>query len=57
MAGEQTRLDQIVSALLEHGGTKEQRKRLLRELVRRGDELPDEIVNSALQKLMERLAD
>jgi len=57
MADESARLDQIVSGLLDKGGTKQERVRLLRELVRRGDELPEEMLDSALQKLMERIAD
>lgn len=57
MAGADPKVDQIVQELLARGGTKEERMRLLRELVRRGDDLPEEMLNSALQKLMERLAD
>ena len=57
MADDSERLDQIVDDLLAKGGTKQERMRLLRELVQRGEELPDEILNSALQKLMEQIAD
>lgn len=57
MADDSTRLDQVVNDLLETGGTKEERMRLLRELVRRGMQLPDEVLDSALQKLMERIVD
>lgn len=57
MADDSTRLDQVVNDLLEKGGTKEERMRLLRELVRRGMQLPDEVLDSALQKLMERIVD
>ena len=57
MADESARLAQIVSGLLDKGGMKQERVRLLRELLRRGDELPEEMLDSALQKLMERIAD
>lgn len=57
MADETARLDQVVSDLLGKGGTKQDRMRLLRELVRRGEELPEGMLDSALQKLMERIAD
>ncbi len=57
MADDSERLDQIVNDLLAKGGTKQERMRLLRELVQRGEELPDELLDSALQKLMEQIAD
>ena len=56
MAGE-SQVDRIVQELLEKGGTKAERMKLFRELVRQGDDLPEEMLNSALRKLMERLAD
>jgi hypothetical protein len=56
MAGE-SQVDRIVQELLERGGTKAERMKLFRELVRTGESLPDEMLNSALQKLMERLAE
>ncbi len=55
MAGEDPKVEQIVRELLEGDLTKEQRLRLLRDLVRRGEELPDDMLDSALQKLMDRL--
>ncbi len=55
VAGEDPRVEQIVRELLEGNLTKEQRLKLLRELVRRGEELPDDMLDSALQKLMDRL--
>lgn len=57
MAGDESRVDQIVRELIERGGSKEQRVALLRELVRRGEELPEAMLQSALQKLMERLGE
>lgn len=56
MAGD-SQVDRIVQELLKKGGTKAERVKLFRELVRRGENLPDELLNSALQKLMERLAE
>ena len=55
MAGEDPKVEQIVRELLEGDLTKEQRLKLLRDLVRRGEELPDDMLDSALQKLMDRL--
>jgi len=57
MAGDARKVDDIVQKLLEKGGTKAERMKLFRELVRRGEELPDEMLDSALKKLMERLAE
>ncbi len=57
MAGEDSKVDQVVQDLMEGDLTKEQRVRLLRELVRRGEDLPDDMLDSALQKLMDRLTE
>ena len=57
MAGEDSKVDQIVQELMEGDLTKEQRVRLLRELVRHGEDLPDDMLDSALQKLMDRLTE
>ncbi|MHC4853236.1 MAG: hypothetical protein ACYTGW_10750 [Planctomycetota bacterium] len=57
MPGEDPKVDQIVRELMEGDLTKEQRVKLLRELVRRGEELPDGMLDSALQKLMDRLTE
>ncbi len=57
MAGEKRKVDQIVQELLERGGSKEERMKLFRDLVRRGHDLPEEMLDSALRKLMERLAE
>ena len=57
MTGDESRVDQIVRDLLERGGSKQERMALLRELVERGEDLPEEMLESALQKLMQRLAE
>lgn len=57
MASQQPTVDQIVQELLNRNGTKAERMKLFRELVERGEDVPDELLNSALQKLMERLAE
>ena len=57
MAGEDSKVDQIVQELIDGDLTKEQRVTLLRELVRRGEELPDDMLDSALQELMDRLTE
>ena len=57
MASQQPTVDQIVQELLDRGGTKAERMKLFRELILRGEDVPDELLNSALQKLMERLAE
>ena len=50
-------VDQIVGKLCENQLTKRERMELLRELVQRQGEMPDEVLDQALQKLMDRLAD
>lgn len=57
MPAEDSRVDQIVDKLLESDLSKEERIALLRELVERGEDLPDEMLVSALRRLMERLTD
>jgi hypothetical protein len=57
MAAENPGVDQIVDELLESSLAKGERIELLRELVRRGEDLPDEMLESALRRLMERLTD
>jgi hypothetical protein len=57
MTAEPTGVDRIVDELLESSLAKGERIELLRELVRRGEELPDEMLESALRRLMERLTD
>ncbi len=57
MTAEDDRVDRIVNELLEKSLTKGERMDLLRELVERGEDLPDEMLTAALQKLMERLTE
>lgn len=57
MTAETPGVDRIVDELLESSLAKGERIELLRELVRRGEELPDEMLESALRRLMERLTD
>jgi len=57
MAAEDPKVEQIVRELLEGDLTREQRMKLLRDLVRRGDELPEDMLESALQRLMDRLTE
>ena len=57
MALEEPTVDQIVRELLELPLTKAERMQRFRELVRRGGDVPDELLDAALKKLMERLAE
>lgn len=57
MTAESAAVDRIVDELLESSLAKCERIELLRELVRRGEDLPDEMLESALRRLMERLTD
>ena len=57
MSRAETRVDRIVSELLEKPLSKAERMKLLKELVERGEELPDEMLDVALRRLMERLTD
>lgn len=50
-------MDQIVEELLRQPLSKAERMRLLRELVRRGEDLPDAMLEDALHKLMDRLTE
>ena len=56
MTGVDPRVDQIVEDLLEKPLTKPERIQLLRQLVREGDDVPEELLNAALRRLMERLS-
>jgi hypothetical protein len=51
------KVDRIVRELMERRQTRAERIQLLRELVRSGDEVPEELLEAALRKLMERLTD
>ena len=57
MTGEDSRIDWIVQELTEKPLTKQERIALLRELVRAEKDAPDQLLESALTKLLERLAD
>ena len=57
MTAETPGVDRIVDELLESSLAKGERIELLRELVRRGEDLPDEMLENALRRLMERLTD
>ena len=57
MTDEPAGLEEVVSDLLDAGGSKQERIRLLRELVRQGETSPESALDSALQRLMDRLLD
>ena len=57
MTAEDPRVDRIVDELLEKPLSKDERVELLRELVQRGEDLPDEMLTGALRRLMERLTE
>ena len=57
MKGADRRVDKILNELLEKPLPREERKKLLKELVRRGEELPDAMLEEALRRLMERLTE
>ena len=57
MTAADSRVDRIVQQLLDEPLTKAERMKLLRELVEKGEDLPDEMLTQALQKLMERLTE
>jgi hypothetical protein len=50
-------VDRIVEELMEHPLSRDERIRLLRELVEQGRELPDALLQEALGRLLERIAD
>ena len=55
MPGESGSLGQMVQKLLGQGGSKQERTKLLRELVRRGEGLPDGMLDSVLRRWIEGL--
>ncbi len=58
MAGDKSAsVERIVQELLQRKHEKPERMRLLRELVRSGEDVPDELLDAALRKLMERIPD
>jgi len=50
-------VEKLVQELMDRQMPKADRMRLLRELVRSGEDVPDELLDRALRKLMERLTD
>jgi len=50
-------IDAIVDELLQRRLSKPERIKLIKELIRRGEELPDEVLDLALKRMMERLLD
>ena len=57
MTEDESRVDQIVQDLLDKPLTRGERIELLRELVRAEDSAPDELLEAALEKLMQNLGD
>ncbi|PIE24820.1 MAG: hypothetical protein CSA62_03035 [Planctomycetota bacterium] len=51
------RLDELVEKLLVMGRPKWERIRLMQSLVSLGEKLPDEVVEAALARIMERMLD
>ena len=52
-----TDIDRIVEELMDRDLSKAQRIKCLRELAKSGDDLPDELMDEALRKLMERITE
>lgn len=52
-----TSVERIVQELLEKPLTKAERMERLRQLVRASEDVPDELLDPALQKLMEKLTE
>ena len=50
-------IDRIVEELMHRDLTKKQRIECLRELAKSGDDVPDELMDRALRKLMERITE
>lgn len=50
-------VERIVEELMEPGLTKAERIQRLRELARSGEDVPDELMDQALRKLMERITE
>ncbi len=56
-AEKEAQVDEIVEMLMHEPLPKADRIRLMKELVRKGDKLSDEILAEALKRLMERILD
>jgi hypothetical protein len=50
-------IERIVEELMDRGLSKAQRMQRLRELAKSGEDVPDELMDQALRKLMERLTE
>jgi hypothetical protein len=50
-------VERIVEELMDRNLTKEERIRCLRELARSGEDVPDDLMDQALRKLMERITE
>ena len=50
-------VERLVQELMDRQLTKADRMKLLRELVQSGEDVPDELMDRALRRLMERLTD
>ncbi|MBL8729341.1 MAG: hypothetical protein JNM25_12965 [Planctomycetes bacterium] len=50
-------VERIVEELLDRSLTKAERIQRLRELARSGEDVPDELMDQALRKLMERITE
>ena len=50
-------VERIVEELMDRNLTKQERIQRLRELARSGDDVPDELMDQALRKLMERITE
>jgi hypothetical protein len=50
-------VERLVQELMDRQLTKAERMQRLRELVQSGKDVPDELLDQALRKLMERLTD
>jgi hypothetical protein len=53
----QQAIERIVEELMERDLSKVQRMQRLRELAKSGEDVPDELMDQALRKLMERLSE
>ena len=53
----ETKVDRIVDELMAAALTREERIKLLKQLVREGKDLPDALLEQALERLLERLAE
>jgi uncharacterized protein Yka (UPF0111/DUF47 family) len=50
-------VEKIVEELMDRSLSKAERMQRLRELVRSGEDVPDELLDQALRKLMERITE